>query len=175
MTAIEVVVGDITQLRIEAIVNAAKPSLEGGGGVDGAIHRAAGPELAEAAVKLAPCPTGEARLTPGFNLPADWVIHTVGPVWNGGTQGEPELLAAAYRNSLTVAAEAGIRSIAFPGISTGVYSYPVEQANVVAVSAVRGYLKEDPSSFDRIVMIWLSEPEAQAMRHKLEMPVYVCD
>ena len=95
MTAIEVVVGDITQLRIEAIVNAAKPSLEGGGGVDGAIHRAAGPELAEAAVKLAPCPTGEARLTPGFNLPADWVIHKVGPVWSGGGgNGEAELLAS---------------------------------------------------------------------------------
>lgn len=175
MTEIEVLVGDITQLRIEAIVNAAKPSLDGGGGVDGAIHRAAGPELAQAAVKLAPCPTGEARLTPGFNLSADWVIHTVGPVWDGGGNGEAEQLAAAYRNSLTEAAEAEIRSIAFPGISTGVYGYPVEQANQVAVSTVKAFVSENPAAFDRIVMIWLSTPEADAMERLLTPPAIVCE
>ena len=124
-SAIEIVRGDITALDVDVIVNAANSALRGGGGVDGAIHRAAGPELAESAGRLAPCPTGEARLTPGFRLKARWVVHTVGPVWHGGGQGEERLLADCYRNSLALAARQGAASIAFPAISTGIYRFPV--------------------------------------------------
>jgi len=131
---------DITALPLDAIVNAANTELAPGGGVCGAIHRAAGPALAEACRRVAPCPTGEARITPGFRLPAGFVIHAVGPVWSGGGADEPELLASAYRSSLRLADGHGLRSIAFPAISTGIFGYPLMEATKVAVATVRGEL-----------------------------------
>lgn len=143
MAVIRVVEGDITRLRVDAIVNAANERMLGGGGVDGAIHRAAGPELLEACRAVAEvrpgvrCPTGEARITPGFRLPAQFVIHTAGPVWRGGGHGEPELLASCYRHCLELAAEHDVKSIAFPAISCGVYGYPPARAATVAAGAIR--------------------------------------
>ena len=142
---IDIIQADITTLDVDAIVNAANTSLLGGGGVDGAIHRAAGPRLLEATRKIGGCPTGEARITPGFDLPARWVIHAVGPVWRGGGANEDELLASSYRNCLALAREHGIQSIAFPAISTGVYGFPMERAARNAIREVAAGLAENPA------------------------------
>jgi len=149
---IVVVEGDITKLKVDAIVNAANTSLLGGGGVDGAIHRAAGRGLLEECRTLGGCPTGEAKITKGYNLPAKWVIHTVGPVWHGGSRGEDELLASCYRNSLALAAQHGIRTIAFPAISTGVYGFPMERAARIAVKEVKDFLERD-SSIEQVMLV----------------------
>jgi O-acetyl-ADP-ribose deacetylase (regulator of RNase III) len=147
---IEVWEGDITTLDVDVVVNAANESLLGGGGVDGAIHRAAGPALLEACLAHGGCPTGGARVTDGFGLPARWIVHTVGPVWRGGDHGEPALLASCYRQSLDAAAEIGARDIAFPGISTGVYGYPIESATRIAVDTIR--TAPSARGFDRVVL-----------------------
>jgi O-acetyl-ADP-ribose deacetylase len=147
-----IVQGDITQQAVDAIVNAANRSLLGGGGVDGAIHRAAGPELLAECRTLGGCPTGEARLTRGYRLPARFVIHTVGPVWQGGDRGEPELLANCYRNVLALGREHGVTSIALPSISTGAYGYPLEQAARIALHEIEVFLAGD-AQLARVVLV----------------------
>ena len=152
---IEIIQGDITTLDVDAIVNAANSTLLGGGGVDGAIHRAAGPELRAYNQTLGGCPTGEARISPGFKLIAKWVIHTVGPVWHGGQQREAELLTDCYRNSFELALEHGICSIAFPGIATGIYGYPKRQAAEIALSEMQKYTQR----FDKIIACCFSQED----------------
>jgi O-acetyl-ADP-ribose deacetylase (regulator of RNase III) len=155
---IAIVEGDITTLDVDAIVNAANRHLEAGAGVCGAIHRAAGPDLAKACARVGGCPTGEARLTPGFKLKARHVIHAVGPIWQGGGKGEDLLLAGCYGNSLEIAAESGIRSIAFPAISTGVYGYPLERATGIAIAAVREGLARHPEIEQVVFCCFGAEP-----------------
>lgn len=165
---IECIKGDITKIdTVEAIVNAANTSLLGGGGVDGAIHRAAGPNLLRECRSLHGCKTGEAKITGAYELPCQYVIHTVGPIWNGGRSGEAGLLADCYFHSLELARQNGIRSIAFPSISTGVYSYPLEQAAEIAVRTVHTYIDTNKGDFDRIVWVLFDDRTYRAYEKQI--------
>ncbi len=167
-TAFRAVRGDITKVtEVQAIVNAANTSLLGGGGVDGAIHRAAGPELLAECRTLNGCPTGEAKLTKAYRLPCDYVIHTPGPIWRGGGHREPELLADCYRNCLLRAVENGVRTIAFPSISTGIYHFPLEQAAEIAVGTARAFVTEHPGALDLILWVLFDDRTLAAYQNAL--------
>jgi O-acetyl-ADP-ribose deacetylase (regulator of RNase III) len=163
---LEIHKGDITKLKVDAIVNAANTTLLGGGGVDGAIHRAAGKELLEECKTLGGCKTGEAKITNGYNLPASYVIHTVGPVWNGGKNNEDELLASCYRNSLKLAIENEIKSIAFPAISTGIYRFPLERATKIALDEVTKFLNEN-YEIEKVIFVAFDESTYNCYKEKL--------
>ena len=167
-TELRVVRGDIATLDVDAVVNAANTTLLGGGGVDGAIHYAAGPALMEACRAIGGCPTGEARITPGFNLPARWIIHTVGPVWKGGDRGEPRLLAACYENSLLVAKSYKLRTVAFPAISTGAYAYPPALAAGIAIDSIRRFVAA-ASDLEQVLLCCYSGEDAATYRRALRM------
>lgn len=162
------VLGDITEQKVDAIVNAANTTLLGGGGVDGAIHRAAGPELLEECRKIGGCPTGEARITKGYKLPAKFVVHTVGPVWHGGTSKEDELLRNCYINSMTLAEQAGVKTLAFPSISTGAYHFPIGRAAGIAVEAVTGNLKTMKGT-KKVVFVCFSKADYAVYEQTLKL------
>ena len=164
---IEVVEGDITTLKVDAIVNAANSTLLGGGGVDGAIHRAAGPELLEECRTLGGCITGQARITRGYRLPAKWVIHAVGPVWHGGDRGEDDLLAKCYRTSLDLAAKKGAKSIAFPAISTGAYNFPIDRAARIAVAEILDHLQGD-LTIEHVVLVGFGPESVKALQDAVD-------
>jgi O-acetyl-ADP-ribose deacetylase (regulator of RNase III) len=167
---IDLLQGDITRVAVDAIVNAANPSLLGGGGVDGAIHRAAGPALLQECRTVGGCPTGQARITGGYKLPARYVIHTVGPVWRGGSHHEDALLAACYRNSLALAARNAARTIAFPAISTGAYGFPIERAAPIAVAETKRFLSAHPGAIERVVFVCFSAEDREVYVRALSKP-----
>ncbi len=169
MGVIEIIQGDITHQEVDAIVNAANCSLLGGGGVDGAIHRAAGPELLAECRTLGGCETGKAKITEGYRLKAKYVIHTPGPVWHGGRKGEPELLASCYRSCLELASANGCKTVDFPSISTGVYHFPLERASVIAISTIRAYLAEH-SEIERVRMVCFDAGTKAAYEKALNNP-----